>query len=579
MYNAMMDPEMMRLAQEQMSRIPPEELARMQQQMMSNPELLRLATESMKNLRPEDMRRAAEQLKHARTEDMVKVSEKMAKATPEEISAMKAHADAQMSYELNAAMMLKKQGNELHSGGQYYEAAKKYLLAKNNLKEIPSSQGGTLQLQCSLNLMSCYLKTRQFEDCIKEGSEVLAYDSKNVKALYRRGQALRELGKLEAAVSDLKEAHAISPEDETIADVLRDANEKLMKEGGDRNVSQGLVIEEIVEEESQPEPLDSHGSAADYLVTQPVETVESSQKVNGPYPGSPADPELLQSFKDDSENVRLFQNYVSNANPDALAALGLQGMSPDIVKTATEMVSSMKPDELQKVLQVASSLNGQGPDTRLGSKFPEMTPEMVKMASDSIGKMSSEELQKMLKAAASLNVNSEPFPTPTTEGRAQRSESVLQSSVAAGSSSMQDGNVGSNAFNELLNSRIGQSSSSIPTSTADLQESMRNSLKDPAMRQMFTSMMKNMSPEMMANMSEQFGMKLSKEEAAKAQQAMSSLSPEDLDRMMRWAERAQRGVETIKKTKNWLLGRPGMILAFVVLVLAFIFHQLGYIGG
>lgn len=63
----------------------------------------------MKNLKPEDMRRAAEQLKHARTEDMVKVSEKMSKATPEEISAMKAHADAQISYELNAAMMLKKQ--------------------------------------------------------------------------------------------------------------------------------------------------------------------------------------------------------------------------------------------------------------------------------------------------------------------------------------------------------------------------------------------------------------------------------------------------------------------------------------
>ncbi|XP_072958237.1 outer envelope protein 61 [Typha angustifolia] len=571
MNNGIMSPELIRLAQEQMSKIPPEELAKIQQQMMSNPELIRLATESMKNLRTEDVKRAAEQFKHTRAEDMVEISEKIAKATPEEIAAMKAHADAQMSYELNGAKILKQQGNELHSRGEYVDAVKKYMRAKNNLKSMPTSDGvNTLQLQCSLNLMSCYLKTREFEECIREGSEVLDYDSRNVKALYRRGQAYKELGKLEAAVSDLNNAHSISPDDETIADVLRDTKEKLMKEGKDTNVSQGVVIEEILDEEIMP-PGSHGGPSVVYSVTQPFEAAETSGSERESLP----DPLV----GDDLTSTRLFQNYVSNANPDDLAALDMHGMSPDLVKTATSMISSMKPEELQKMFQAASSLNGKGPSsTKLGSTIPEMTPEMVKMASDTIGQMSPDELQKMLKVASSLGGSSMPSATARTNG-VPKSGGASQSSVAARSPSTVHPDVSDRNSDEMFfNQRMSQSSSSIPNSTADL-ETMRNSMKDPAMQQMFTSMMKNMSPEMMADMSEKFGMKISRDQAAQVQQAMSSISPEDLDTMMRWVERAQRGVDTVKKTKNWILGRPGLILAIVMLILAFIFHQLGLIGG
>ncbi|XP_058086954.1 outer envelope protein 61 isoform X1 [Magnolia sinica] len=594
--NMMMDPEMIRLAQEQMSKISPSDLAKLQQQMMSNPELIRLATESMKNMRPEDMRNAAEQLKNARPEDMAEITEKMAKATPEEIAAMRAHADAQASYEFNAAQMLKKEGNDLHGQGKYSDAALKYLHAKNNLKSVPVAKGRALQLACSLNLMSCYLKTMQYEDCIKEGSEVLQYDAENVKALYRRGQAYKALGKLKAAVSDLSNAHKISPDDETIADVLRDAKEKLSEEGESQHVSRGVIIEEITEEEICPTPseFDNSSSATEYSVMQLQEAGESPQGQGGSNIRVPTtDAECLQGLKDNPEAIRSFQNFLSNADPNAFAALGAGGMPPEMVKTASGMISKMSPEELQKMLEMASSLNGKGSlfptataDTSgRGSAAglqppPGMSPDMVKTASDMISKMSPQELQKMFEVAASLKGKDGPFPMAASDANSDRSKMPQSAGTAgvsaAGESSSGDENISRGLFE---NSRTGRSSSNLPSSGADLQDQMRNQMKDPAMRQMFTSMIQNMNPDMMASMSEQFGVKLSREEAAKAQQAMSSMSPEDLDRMMRWADRIQKTAEGARKTKNWLLGRPGMILAICMLILAIVLHRLGYIGG
>ncbi|KAL0709859.1 hypothetical protein Bca4012_016837 [Brassica carinata] len=562
MFNGMMDPEMMRLAQDQMSRMTPADFARIQQQMMSNPDLMKMATESMNNMRPEDLRQAAEQLKHTRPEDMAQIGEKMANASPEEIAAMRVQADAQFTYQINAAQMLKKQGNELHSRGNFSGAAEKYLRAKNNLKDIPSSKGGALLLACSLNLMSCYLKTNQQEECIKEGSEVLAYDATNVKALYRRGQAYRDLGQFEDAVSDLRKAHEVSPEDETIADVLRDAKERLAVEGPDKASARGVVIEEITEEDTG----ESKKRSKEVTGTQR----ESNTGVHDR--GVKTDVDGLQALRDDPEAIRTFQNFISKTDPDTLAALsgGKAGdMSPDMFKTASSMIGKMSPEELQKMVQTASSFKGDNPFASIapsGENGFAPTPDMLKLASDMMSKMSPEERERMFNMASSLKANA---PVSTSNRDAEATEP--RESSFAGESSSSSGN-------SFTVPRSGLEPSIASTPPADLQEQMRNQMKDPAMRQMFTSMIKNMNPEMMASMSEQFGMKLSQEDAAKAQEAMASLSPEALEKMMRWADRAQTGIEKAKKAKKWLLGKGGLIFAICMLVLAVILHRLGYIG-
>ncbi|WVZ02472.1 hypothetical protein V8G54_023278 [Vigna mungo] len=565
MFNGMMDPDLIRIAQEQMSRMSPAELARIQQQMMSNPELMRMASESMKNMSSEDFKLAAEQLKHTRPEEMAEIGEKMANASPDEVAAMRSRVDAQIKYQLSAAEMLKKQGNELHSQGKFSEALKKYTLAKENIKEIPSFQSRKLLLACSLNLMSCYLKTRQYNECIKEGSEVLAYDATNLKALYRRGQAYKELGRLNDAVSDLSKAHEVSPDDDTVAELLRDTKEKLTMGGGEQLTS-GVVIEEITEEVEDVPPKSSLEQTA-------------VQKKSG---------DTSKSTR--SKHVffyRSFQNFIQNTNPATLASLNagqFKDVSPDMIKTTSDVISKMSPDELQKMLDMASSFQGDNqflrggpPDSfNPGSMPPNVTPDMFKAASDMISKMPADDLKKMFEMASSLK-GKESIPSAAAVDEVQRN--VYQSNIPSSSTSETSHFGESSSSHNVFSNMRSASQSNFPSSSPDLQEQMRNQMKDPAMRQMFTSMIKNMSPEMMANMGEQFGVKLSPEEAAKAQKAVSSMSPESLDKMMLWADRIQRGVESARKTKNWLLGKPGMIFAICMLILAIILHRLGFIGG
>eukprot|EP00256_Glycine_max_P042087 XP_006592367.1 outer envelope protein 61 isoform X2 [Glycine max] len=580
MFNGMMDPDLMKIAQEQMSRMSPAELARIQQQMMSNPELMRMASESMKNMSAEDFKLAAEQLKHTRPEEMAEIGEKVANASPEEVAAMRSRVDAQIKYQLSAAEMLKKQGNDLHNQGRYNDALKKYMLAKENIKEVPSFQSRKLLLACSLNLMSCYLKTSQYNECIKEGSEVLAYDAKNLKALYRRGQAYKELGLLKDAVSDLSMALEVSPDDDTITELLRDTKEKLAMEGGEHAPR---ITEEITEVEDVPS-----GSSLKQSVVQLKKSGDSSKSYSTANNGIPkTKTDSLDALKKDPEAVRSFQNFISNTDPATLASLNagqFKDVSPDMIKTTSDMVSKMSPEELQRMLDMASSFQGDNPIFRGGSPDssfnpgsmpPNVTPDMFKAASDMISKMPADDLKRMFEMASSLKgKESTPLAAAVDENERNVSRSNLPSSSTNGTTAFGESS-SHNVFSNMRNA----SQSNFPSSSANLQEQMRNQMKDPAMRKMFTSMVKNMSPEMMANMGEQFGVKLSPEEAAKAQQAMSSLSPESLDKMMLWADRIQRGVESARKTKNWLLGKPGMIFAILMLILAVILHRLGFIGG
>ncbi|CAI9287533.1 unnamed protein product [Lactuca saligna] len=68
-----------------------------------------MVTDSMKYMKAEDLRHAAEQLKSTRPDEMAEIGEKMANAIPKELASIRSRVDANLTYELNATQMLKKQ--------------------------------------------------------------------------------------------------------------------------------------------------------------------------------------------------------------------------------------------------------------------------------------------------------------------------------------------------------------------------------------------------------------------------------------------------------------------------------------
>lgn len=183
---------------------------------------------------------------------------------------------------------------------------------------------------------------------------------------------------------------------------------------------------------------------------------------------------------------------MSNVDPATLASLKAgqsSDVSPDMIKTASNMMSKMSPEELQKMFDMASSFQrgnpfarGGSPDSTFnpGSIPPNVTPDMFKAASDMVSKMPPEDLQKMFEMASSLQGKaSSPSTAAADRNVNNASQSNIPSSSGSGNNYLGES---SSSHDSFLNMRHA-SQSNFPSSSTDLQEQMRNQMKDPAMRQ------------------------------------------------------------------------------------------------
>ncbi|KFV62516.1 Mitochondrial import receptor subunit TOM34, partial [Dryobates pubescens] len=112
------------------------------------------------------------------------------------------------------ARTLKEEGNELVKKGNHKKAVEKY------------SESLKLNQECATytNRALCYLTLKQYKEAVQDCTEALRLDPKNVKALYRRAQALKELKDYKSSIADIKSLLKTEPKNTAALRLLQELN-------------------------------------------------------------------------------------------------------------------------------------------------------------------------------------------------------------------------------------------------------------------------------------------------------------------------------------------------------------------
>ncbi|KAK9840217.1 hypothetical protein WJX74_005612 [Apatococcus lobatus] len=531
----LMDPEMMRLAMEQMKKMTPEQMAQMSQQAASmSPDLLQQGMNRFNAMSGSERQQATQKMKDLNPSDY---SSMAGQAT--------AHLSAQQKHALQAANQLKTEGNGHHSAKDFHRAADCYNRAKSALAGQTNAEALDLLKACSSNLSSCYLNTQQHSRCIDECDQLITRDPQNRKALYRRGQSLANSGRPGQAVVDLQRALDLSPENEksVIAEKLAAARQMQQSQAANEP-----IVEEPLDEEDGD---DSHAAAAAEPMADlhpapgsrpaPDEREVPKQEAEPAFDANPASMRSAPATSAPVPAASSSQEWPPSmpSFPGMAAARGTPDMAeisqamrtnPGMMRQMGESLANMSQEQLDSM----TAMSGMP-----GAAGMKMTPEMIKMATSMMSSMTPEDMQRMAAMAPNMS---------------QRDAASSQSASAAGAGSAPAA------------SRAGvPSQQQMPQmDMADLQARM----KDPATMEMMSSMMKNMKAEDLASIASASGMNISTSQAEMMKTQMDKLTPGQMQMMMRGASWLQTFIAWYKRVMQYFTNYTFLIIALAVLLLA-----------
>jgi peptidylprolyl isomerase len=128
---------------------------------------------------------------------------------------------------LELAKRLKTEGTEFFQNKKYQDAVTKYEDAASYAINAGTDEESVLCVSCYLNAAMCNIKLKEWGGAVNACASVLAMDNetKNVKALYRRGLARINLGLLQEAKEDLMVAYKEHPQNKDVRKALASIKE------------------------------------------------------------------------------------------------------------------------------------------------------------------------------------------------------------------------------------------------------------------------------------------------------------------------------------------------------------------
>ncbi|XP_004684535.1 PREDICTED: protein unc-45 homolog B isoform X2 [Condylura cristata] len=158
------------------------------------------------------------------------------------------------------AVQLKEEGNR-HFQLQDYKAA-----TKSYSQALKLTKDKALLATLFRNRAACGLKTESYVQAASDASRAIDINSSDIKALYRRCQALEQLGKLDQAFKDVQRCATLEPRNQNFQETLRRLNTSIQEKlrvqfSTDSRVQ--TMFEILLNENSEP---DKREKAANNLI-------------------------------------------------------------------------------------------------------------------------------------------------------------------------------------------------------------------------------------------------------------------------------------------------------------------------